>query len=44
MGLKDYVKEGIKEIDKDDKRAPSEKNAVKEPAPQPTEPPKPLKS
>ena len=47
MGLKDYVKEGIREID-EDKQPPSQQNIVKEPPPpRPTEPPKvpePLKS
>ena len=40
MGLKDYVKEGIREID-EGKPRPSPQNIVKKPPPpRPTEPPK----
>jgi hypothetical protein len=40
MGLKDYIKEGIKEIDEDDKPSPAPPNADKTPpAPLPTEEP-----
>jgi hypothetical protein len=48
MGLKNYIKEGIREIDEDDKRPPSEQNVVKEPpSPLPSDPrkvPEPLKT